>query len=439
MKRYLFLEIYKESILLYINTDTDKLDPLDLSGGYGTLDIGLSLLVLEDESFIGQDGLQFDLDESSVYIPNVLKDEAKYLNVYMMTLLDKVKDYSPFKQIDEMIFIHDQNLGIECFRSEYPDDFENIPLKYVTIDEAMAGYGCVTDHWTYLVDEDRIRTYIIEKNPDEMGRIRCHLKSLEYPLDILSLDKKYIDLLANQHKIDLSDESENISPNLIHSLRRLYLSQRNAFRKLHIGEDKIQIYSSILFPPMKLEIDKKTIEAIFHDYESDLIKWLDGYYEMRNKEYSSHWKLCLTGRWERLCWVMPDKDFVNIQGTNGLLSEGALYYLKEKESGNDILEASYLGYSIGIIREEYLPLVFKDTPYHQGVSLDLMVGDELKVLSLYKEKAGHVSKILTLDIDKERESVFFGKLSYGFRRLKIKLTFNKNKEVKEVYHEFGKL
>ncbi len=438
MKRKLFLEIYAQSILIYIKNDKGSIEPMDLTGGYGTLDVGLNLLILNQESFVGQDALQFDLDDKGRYLDNVLSGDIDFIESYLVTLLDKIRDYTSYKNLDQLVIIHDHHHGIESLKKRYPKRFEDLDLDYVTYTEAVAGYGCHHQESLVIVDEERIRSYKVHKVLVEESRKRCSVISSDYEVNTLYLDNFYQDLLADELELMSKEEKKPLSDTLAHDLRRLYLTQKNTLRKLHLGMDRVSIYSSISFPPRKVVIERVSIEGAFEKLKGQVDNCLKSL-EVLKEDKDSVDDFLLSGRWEILRWVLPDDKFMGLKGGQGLLSYGADYYLEERESGNDLLSVSSLGFTIGIIEEEYHPLVFEDEPYHKGISLDLMIEDDIEEVTLYKEKEGQVKELARVSLDNHLDKGFFNHDNLGFRRIKIYLNFDSNKEVKEVYHEFGKL
>lgn len=407
MEHTLFIEMYENSLMMYMLDQNAKFQPVDISGGYGKLHVSFNVLKGQDQIFIGEDALQFDVDDQTEYIEHVMTD-GLYLDRYMETLIDKIRDYSPYKEIHRMVIIDCHHHGMEDFRMRHSQSFNGIQVTYVTHMEAAVGYGCLKKQPVSIIDEKHIYTYeTVEENQ------QCSVTCSVDDVNVHDLELEYLEVLIDAHGRELTQE-----PYQVHQLRRLYDAQKNSFRKLHLGEPSINIYSSVLFPPKKIKVTKEQVIDKFKVYLSSFEKW-------KTMEEVG----VMTGRVDILSWTLDDRILSNFEVYNGALSEGARHFLNQKAQGVELLKARTLGYAIGIMNDEFEALLFEDAVFSKEMQVNILTTDYEHHVQLMKEKDGILESLGEIELETKNQ----------YQRISLFLTFDDQKELVEVRHEFGRL
>ncbi len=433
MNNSLFMEFSNNSVRLVMYTEDNCFVNVDITGGYGSIYIPLMIHYIDDDIFIGEDALTFDLEEISRFAFNINDEDNVTIADYICVLIDKIHNQTPYKKIDRLIFVESNGYIYESFNNALPklvhkkfSIFKSIELIGVLNKDAIAGYAMEygTDFDIAIFDQYKISKYSLSSNNNKI-----QLLVNDDIMDFTVIDKYYLNKLALNHYERVYDELELLEQ---HKLSQLYKGQQVSLHKQFAMNKNVNIYSSITFPPKKITLDydefQQTYTKVNAQYNKNITNWIAS-------TQKTKFMYCGIGQYISLIKSFKGETRGEIFNEN-LLVEGGFIYLKYLQTNINILEDTIIGYNIGLLEHgEFIPLIRKEYPLTEIIDIDILITDNQTHVKLYTNDKEEIKLVGTIDLTEILRKYRVDNII----RIGILMKMNQNKEIKEVNYELRKL
>lgn len=429
MKSTLFIEISELTarILLYNNAD-DMTHHIDITGGYGKRAIPLAIHYLEDgDILIGEDTLLYEVEEGSTYIESILQDDEAVVADYIYVIKNKVEELTPNLQLSNIIVVSgNKRFGSQALLDMYRRLDKETFLSLISIREAIAGW-CYQEIENSKVKELNIGYLdykflnafkIIQKSDTGL----LNITEINQVFDLDLINKYYLNQLKSMHSI----EDNQVTT---HQLNQLYHNQKATIHKQQLNSKDINIYSSMVFPPVKLVL-------LAEDYNSFQTDWMKQFETQNGVSLLNKLKVVdkfiITGGYDSMNFVkqVALESGLNFDYEENLLLDGAYEFLKLSQSNINIIYKQTLDCVIGVFNnKEFYPLISEEVEFSDHYDVDLVLTDYQKELILYSLIDNKIKPIHTIEIKEPMK----------IQRVLLNIHINQNKEIEEVSYELRRL
>lgn len=428
MESTLFVEMngFSARLMLYTMAE-DQQHYLDITGGYGKKSIPLYMHYnIEGEVFIGEDAFFCDIEDGSEFIHILNNNEIQEKADFIEVLLEKVKGMIPDLIIFRLVLISNHS----TFKSKAFEEEALIRLNKVFGHQEKAyqiqslSYTQAIAGWLYYhgkgktgiiyLDEEKI--YLYNPQKENQNKVFLNEKALPFPLN--KIDEFYLNELHQQHFEDYNHQEE-------HQIRQLYNNQMSQLQQQVISQKKVNIYSSILFPPRKLELHYEVFNQFWELWKQEFMNPLEKMFKEVFKDVD---EVVLSGGFDKQHYLMNESIFKRVEPikSESLILEGAYVYIDHMLKKTEILGLETMDQTIGIYNEgSYLPLVTSTDRMMEKVCFDLLLTNHQDELQFYSKEVDKEQLVYTLKIVEPK----------ALQRIIVTIEFNLEKEIKEVSYE----
>jgi hypothetical protein len=330
--------------------------------------------------------------------------------------MNRVLDLIPLFEIESIVLISNDSLFNEDMFIPLCSKKLNLNQTRVNVlsyQQAMAGKylqdNCDISNYLYF-DYENLYLYQFHSIED---KLKSNMLIVNAPLN--NIDTYYQEMLTTLHKsTEIVDK---------HKIIQLYHSQRaTIFQQFKIVKD-VNVYSSILFPPMKIILRS-------HEFLEYKTQWINEFNETGLKKLKcaiDDRPIQIAGGYDFIQFIgqLHITESISANYDENLLLDGGFYYMSTSQ-GEDLFIKETMGRTIGVFNEQqFYPLIDSNQELKSEYKLNLLLTNNQKEIQLFVKNGDSIESSHKIVVDDNKQ----------YKRMIVYLTINSEKEIDEVSYE----